>query len=109
MKFNIFVTVAGQEQIAKGEPIHYWNLSLRPAEGVDWQVNAEPGALMVAADIALNPPHKDICVAQAVADLRRRQAEIYANAAKDAAELKEREQSLLALAYSTPLDFPEVQ
>jgi hypothetical protein len=102
MQVNIFLDVSGQEAIAKGESISYWSYSVRQVEGDDWLTAGPKGSKRIAGPVELFLPDKTDCVQEVIADLRVRQARIYAEAAREVAELKQREEQLLALTYSTP-------
>lgn len=107
MQVNIYLEVNGQEALATGSTPSYWSYSVRPCEGESWETSPSKGAKLIAERVAVTFPARDVCVQQAIAHLRAEQTRIYAEAATQVQELKQREENLLALAY-TPQDGVEV-
>jgi hypothetical protein len=99
MQVNIFLDISGQETIAKGGKVSYWSFSVRPVEGDEWETAPPKGSKLIGT-ASVTFPDKSLCVQAVVANPREQQANIHLEAAKEVAELKQREEQLLALSYS---------
>ena len=115
MKVNLYLNVSGQENLAKGEQLNYYNFDVRlsedsvPSLAYSWLTNPPTGAQMVAGGLELTLPSKETAARAALAKIAAERQALQAELTKSLMELREREQKLLALSYSsTPLDFPEV-
>ena len=104
MKVNVYLETAGQEALANGAKPQYWSYSVRPCEGAAWETSPSKGAQLIAAEVPVVYPDKTLCTQQVIAHLREEQQRIYTEAAAAVKELKEREENLLALTYSTQIE-----
>ena len=104
MKVNVYLETAGQEALANGTKPQYWSYSVRYCEGESWETAPGKGAKLIAAEVPVVYPDKALCTQQVIAHLREEQQRIYTEAAAAVKELKEREENLLALTYSTQIE-----
>jgi hypothetical protein len=92
MKLSIHLDASGAEQLAQGRQTYSWNFLVRQ-EGERPPADTFP----LVEDLEVALPSREQCVRLAVSALTLREKEIYAEAAKEAREIKVRLENLLAL------------
>jgi hypothetical protein len=100
---DIYITAAGQEKVAKGESLSYWDFDSKftALEGVEsWKSSPTPTAQLVASKISCSIPSQESCAVKALAALEAERARIQLEAANSLRELQERASKLQALAYT---------
>ena len=112
MKLDIYLTAAGQENIAKGNRLNYWDFELRLTAGVgvdEWKCQPPTNGFLVASEVDVFPPTHDVCVQGALKALEAERQRIQLEAANTLRELAGRANKLQAISYSpAPAAFPEV-
>ena len=112
MKLDIYLTAAGQENIAKGNKLNYWDFEIRLTAGVGvdgWKCQPPANGFLVASEVDVFPPTHDVCIQGALKAIEAERQRIQLEAANSLRELAERANKLQAISYSpAPVDFPEV-
>lgn len=94
VKLSVYLTVEGQEQLALGNSIYSWNYVTRLADSE----GPDGAALLGSLEVAL--PTVEQCLPPVLAKLKKREAEIQAEAYKEVMEIQERRNNLLSLTYA---------
>jgi hypothetical protein len=105
VKVNLYLNISGQENLAKGDQLNYYNFDVRLStdsapEGYTWLTNPPAGAHLVAGNIELILPDKETATRAALAKIAAERQELQAELVASLAELAEREQKLMALSYT---------
>lgn len=101
---HIFLNAAGLEVLARGGEPYYWDYRIVQAETGAEKLGVVPetpkNCLLVASFVPVTLPTAASAAPIAVAELKRRKAEVYAQAQNDVQELDTRINNLLALSYT---------
>lgn len=93
MKLKVYIDAAGMEKIALGQELYSWHYSVYPAE-------AEKGALLkCVGTFNAQLPSIDACIVPVMEALKKKEAEIQAQAYAEVQEISERRANLLSLTY----------
>ena len=96
MNINVYLGRDGQERIARGEAVYYWDFVVREADDP-----ANPKhSVLVASNVTCTFPDRESLIPEVVAGLHEKIAEINLEAAERIAEIEERLRSVQMLEMS---------
>lgn len=99
---SVFLTLTGQELLAKGQPLFAWNFTVArlPPDGetTDCLGHAPaPAEYLKLGELVVELPSREACLPNVLAHLDKGTAEIYAESEKAVAKIRQRREELLAL------------
>lgn len=93
MKLKVYIDAAGMENIALGKPLWNWHYSVYPA---DKECDA---SIKCIGSFEAQLPSIDACIVPVMEALKKKEAEIQAQAYAEVQEIAERRANLLALTF----------
>lgn len=100
-KLTVYLTLDGQEAFAKGSYLYNWHFSVFVGEPSDYNT-VNPTNILIADGIEVTVPKVPTCIANVLAHLAEKEAEIQAEACRGTLVIKRRRDDLLMLGHESP-------